>query len=97
MNLMHYIIFYYCRSTKAIADIDEGRETTRGESLSVEIHNKEVKHMTWIHKFTSISDRITFHISHFTRPCRGLVICRKLLQDLQLVHPRLLLCSKSRG
>jgi hypothetical protein len=36
MNLMHYIIFDYCRSTKTIADINKGRESTRGESLSIE-------------------------------------------------------------
>jgi len=47
MNLMHYIIFYYCRSTKAIANIDKGRETTRGESLSIEFCSNSVKTMKY--------------------------------------------------
>jgi hypothetical protein len=73
MNLMHYIIFYYCRSTKAIANIDKGRETTRGESLkALEASG------WWISKC-------------FEDPCGRLFIGSKLLQDLQLVHPWVLL------
>lgn len=33
----------------------------------------------------------------FEDPSRGLLISSQLLQDLQLVHPWLLLCSKYRG
>lgn len=43
MNLMHYIIFYYSRSTKTVANINKGRETTRGESLNVEFCNNSDK------------------------------------------------------
>lgn len=70
---MHYIVFYYCWSSKAIADINKGRETTRRESL------KTLKAGgRWVSQ-------------SFEDPSSVLLISSQLLQDLQLVHPWLLL------
>lgn len=70
---MHDIVFYYCWSSKAVADVNKGREATRRESL------KTLKAGgRWV------SER-------FEDPSRFLLVSCQLLQDLQLVHPWLLL------
>lgn len=42
-NLMHYVVFYYCWSSKAISHINKCRQTTCRQSLSIEFYSKDVK------------------------------------------------------